>query len=80
MNYGNNISDEVLQEIAKSPMGDCEVCKKYCLLNTDHDHKTGEFRGRLCHDCNLVLGHVEDSTERLKALIVYLEERHEKTG
>lgn len=41
--------------------------------HTDHDHATGKFRAILCRPCNVALGLVDDRTERLRALIVYLE-------
>lgn len=41
--------------------------------HTDHDHTTGKFRAILCHSCNLALGAVEDSIEKLQGLITYLE-------
>lgn len=41
--------------------------------HTDHDHKTGRFRGILCRACNIALGLVEDDVEHLKFLIAYLE-------
>jgi hypothetical protein len=41
----------------------------WCL---DHCHTTGEIRGVLCWRCNLALGYVSDSTERLQGLINYL--------
>ena len=39
----------------------------------DHNHKTGEIRAVLCGNCNIALGMVDDSTERLQLLIKYLE-------
>lgn len=42
-------------------------------LCVDHDHATGKVRGLLCHGCNLALGKVHDSVEKLKGLISYLE-------
>jgi hypothetical protein len=41
----------------------------------DHDHTTENFRGWLCHKCNRALGAFEDDPERMKAAIVYLQER-----
>lgn len=46
-------------------------------LVVDHDHKTGRFRGLLCHNCNVALGLVGESTTTLKALISYIEEAGE---
>jgi Recombination endonuclease VII len=44
--------------------GVCAACgKKNKLgkrLSTDHDHKTGLFRGLLCAQCNRLLGKIED--------------------
>ncbi len=39
----------------------------------DHDHKTGKHRGILCSQCNLVLGLVQDTCERLLGLVQYLQ-------
>ena len=41
----------------------------WCL---DHDHKTGAFRGWLCHDCNKALGFFKDSVTLLESAIKYL--------
>lgn len=38
----------------------------------DHCHETGTIRGILCQTCNIALGMVEDSPDRLQALIDYL--------
>lgn len=56
----------------------CATCKtaepgnKRGTWATDHDHKTGKFRGILCTGCNLALGAAKDSTETLVSLIEYL--------
>jgi len=39
----------------------------------DHDHRTGLIRGILCWRCNVSLGYVQDSVERLRGLASYLE-------
>ncbi|MEU0900381.1 endonuclease domain-containing protein [Streptomyces massasporeus] len=37
------------------------------------DHKTGKPWDLLCHHSNLLLGHAQDSTERVRQAIAYLE-------
>ncbi len=57
----------------------CAICKQppsgrghNSRLHVDHDTKTGKLRGMLCHRCNLALGQLDDSIQRLKAAISYL--------
>lgn len=38
----------------------------------DHDHDTEQFRGWLCHKCNLGLGNLGDDPERCKRAMEYL--------
>jgi hypothetical protein len=45
---------------------------KTTVWTADHDHETNEFRGWLCHKCNLGLGNLQDDIERLKRAIAYL--------
>lgn len=57
--------------------GLCKGCKRHQSefqksLSVDHDHKTGNFRGLLCFDCNFLLGLAKDKIEILEALIKYL--------
>jgi hypothetical protein len=40
--------------------------------HTDHNHETGKLRDILCRNCNLILGMVKDSVERLNGLAEYL--------
>ncbi len=41
-------------------------------FNVDHDHRTGFPRGLLCDKCNMAIGLLDDSPDRLQALIDYL--------
>ncbi len=38
----------------------------------DHDHKTGLFRGWLCHECNRALGGFKDDLSRITRALEYL--------
>lgn len=50
----------------------CEICRKITTTVWDHDHKTGLFRGWLCHRCNRTLGQVQDNSNLLNQMIIYL--------
>jgi hypothetical protein len=41
-------------------------------FHADHDHKTGQKRGVLCHKCNTGLGLLKDDVEILCSAIEYL--------
>ena len=56
----------------------CEICglrsdKALCL---DHEHLTGMFRGWICSNCNVGLGHFRDNAEALEKAAQYIRERH----
>lgn len=52
----------------------CDVCKKSkWRICFDHNHKTGVFRGWLCHHCNVAIGLASDSPKLLRKLADYLE-------
>lgn len=52
----------------------CAICGKppRARLQIDHNHKTGKYRGLLCDNCNIGLGHFKDSPELLRKAIDYL--------
>ena len=54
----------------------CEVCQRSSVkvICFDHSHKTGLFRGWLCHRCNSALGLLDDDPHLLKKLAQYLED------
>lgn len=52
----------------------CMICEKEMKSKCiDHDHKTGEIRGVICHSCNRGLGFFHDSVNNLKKAIEYIE-------
>ena len=50
----------------------CEVCGSTFRLCIDHDHTTGNYRGVLCNNCNLALGHLHDNPEVIAKLLNYI--------
>lgn len=64
----------------------CAICKrdiyynvwgeredKTLSLHVDHDHETGELRGLLCQDCNIILGKARDYIPTLRNAMAYLQ-------
>ena len=68
--YRYGITPEQVVRIWESP---CEVCGATGQIHVDHDHLTGRVRGGLCRNCNIALGHVQESVTTLRNLIKYLE-------
>jgi hypothetical protein len=52
----------------------CELCSKPSAraLCLDHDHVTHEFRGWICHSCNVGLAFLGDNIAGLAAALKYL--------
>ena len=85
--FRGQLTDDEVRELKKQEY--CDICggneiagsrnnrhigKIYALV-MDHDHKTGKFRGMLCHHCNRGLGNFKDSTMNLEKAILYLKNR-----
>jgi hypothetical protein len=56
----------------------CECCKgppttQHKTFAMDHDHKTGKFRGWLCHRCNTAIGLLGDNIRGIKRALSYLQ-------
>lgn len=60
--YGITLAQWI--EVFKHQGEVCAICKRGLRpgshWHTDHDHKTGLFRGILCSQCNRALGKIED--------------------
>jgi hypothetical protein len=57
-----------------SQSGCCAICERIGpVLVVDHDHRTGEVRGLLCHNCNFAVGELDDDPARMIAAASYLE-------
>ena len=55
----------------------CEVCERKGKIYFDHDHKTKQFRGWICSNCNFILGHAQDDPKILMSLMRYLKKNGE---
>jgi hypothetical protein len=72
--YG--ITPDQLTERFNEQGGCCAICNtKVSLIDSaiDHNHKTGEFRGVLCKQCNRALGMFKDNAAVLRSAANYLE-------
>lgn len=70
--YRAMISDDVLLAIKSEAAGCCNICGKTAKLAVDHDHKINKFRGLLCDNCNMGLGHFKDDPMLLEFAQIYL--------
>ncbi len=78
--YG--LSRKKYMALYEAQNGKCAVCGqietkiikgRLIKLAVDHCHDSGAIRGLLCSKCNQGLGHLDDSPERLRRAIAYLE-------
>lgn len=64
-----NFGVEIVEQALEKQNGYCEVCgDPFGKMGyyVDHDHKTGNFRGLLCYNCNVVEGNLRTSDNCLK--------------
>jgi len=52
---------EIRRAIPEPPDGCCQCCRLKKTLVVDHCHKSQEFRGWLCSDCNGAIGKLGDN-------------------
>lgn len=58
--------------------GSCKICFKETYLDYDHCHLSNEFRGYICRNCNLALGHAFDNQQTLYNMIQYLRDFNDR--
>ena len=75
--YGLTVAD--YEALVEKQGGRCACCGatepgrghvRWCV---DHDHKTGQIRGLLCHRCNAGIGLLGDDLESVMRAVVYLQ-------
>ena len=71
---------EHYEQLLDSQDGKCAICDRppdasntrgKGVLFVDHCHDSGDVRGLLCNDCNLIIGHGA-TPERLRRALAYL--------
>ena len=59
---------------------ECDICTLPFLGNRDqhidHCHDSGQIRGVLCRNCNIMLGYAKDNPQRLLNAVKYLEQHY----
>lgn len=81
-NYG--ISASAYDRMFTEQNGLCFICRRpekrrgrageMSPLEVDHNHETGQIRKLLCHACNVAIGFLEESPDRMRRLAEYIEE------
>ena len=71
--YGITLEQYDKQFVAQG--GGCAICgkpPKSRSLDVDHDHKTGQLRGLLCHMCNRALAYLRNDNGAARRASEYL--------
>jgi len=77
--YKRKDKSEIVARLSAAQRGRCKSCGgKGTLLGDgtaglvlDHCHRTGKARAMLCTHCNIALGMLMESPEKIKALLRY---------
>lgn len=73
---------QIVKDYIKSHNGLCEICGQPPVVNEnlsiDHCHKTGEFRGLLCSNCNNALGHLKDNPDLFIKAVKYINRHNQE--
>jgi hypothetical protein len=64
------------RQVGRPRPGRCELCHSQGerLLDADHDHVTGIYRGWLCNKCNRALGAANDDPALLRRMALWIED------
>jgi len=73
----HNLTLKEYNQKLKEQNNKCAICGKHQdefkkRLAIDHNHKTGDNRGLICHNCNLMLGLAYEDIQILQCGINYL--------
>jgi hypothetical protein len=63
------------EELLQKQDNRCAICRvenEISKLAIDHNHKTLEIRGLLCHECNSGIAYFDENTEYLAKAMIYL--------
>ena len=63
------------EELLQKQNNRCAIChveNEISKLAIDHNHKTLEIRGLLCHECNSGIAYFDENTEYLAKAMIYL--------
>lgn len=70
------LAEQMLRERVKRDAGypsPCAICGLYTRrLHQDHDHQTGQLRGKLCGPCNCAIGLLRESPRLFTNAVLYL--------
>ena len=80
--YG--LTHEQYKEMYAEQDSRCACCRDPIEMfskktHIDHDHKTMEIRGILCHYCNVIEGLLKGSVDRAMLMLAYMERNLERT-
>ena len=79
MRYGITIDD--YNRMLEEQNNVCAICKKNTKkkeLAVDHNHTTGEVRGLLCSQCNVMIGQIETEDYIIYNAMKYLRGKWDK--
>lgn len=80
LQWSYGITEKDYYDILESQNHSCYICNTHerelpRSLCVDHNHKTGTIRGLLCDSCNRCLGLAKDSSNLLRKMAKYLDEK-----